>query len=98
VDVESWNIQEKCYWRMEDAPSIRDHPASRIRSELEEVSRLVIRSDVPVGIALSGGLDSSAIAALTVRTYPGQLQAFSVGYPGHPPYDERVQAKALADH
>ena len=97
VDVESWRINEHCYWRMEDAPPLDGDPAELIRAELETVSELVIRADVPVGIALSGGLDSCALAALTSRKYPGQMHAFSVGYPHRPPYDERATARELAD-
>ncbi len=97
VDVEPWRIQETCYWRMENAPLLTGNPKELILAELEAVSKLVIRSDVPVGVALSGGFDSSAITALAAREYPNTMQAFSVGYPGHPPCDERKDAKALAD-
>ena len=83
---------------MEEAPPLEGDPDELIRSVLERVSDLVVRSDVPVGVALSGGLDSSAIAAFAARKYPGTLHAFSVGYPGRPPNDERFDAKALADH
>lgn len=98
VDVEPWKIEERRYWRMEDAPPIEGDPATLIREQLETVSEIVIRSDVPVGIALSGGLDSSAIAALAARKYPGTMHAFSVGYPGGLENDERQDARALADH
>jgi asparagine synthase (glutamine-hydrolysing) len=98
IDVDGWRVEERCYWRMEDAPPIEGRPATLIREELETVSQIVIRSDVPVGVALSGGLDSSAIAALAARKYPGTMHAFSVGYPGRPHHDERADAKALADH
>jgi asparagine synthase (glutamine-hydrolysing) len=98
VDTDPWRVEERCYWRMEDAPPIEGEPATLIREELETVSEIVIRSDVPVGVALSGGLDSSAIAALAARKYPGTMHAFSVGYPGRPQHDERADASALADH
>lgn len=98
VDVDDWRIEEKCYWRMEDAPPLEGDPATLIREQLETVSEIVIRSDVPVGVALSGGLDSSAIAALAASKYPGTMHAFSIGYPGAPQNDERADARALADH
>lgn len=101
IDVDQWRIEQRCYWRMEDAQAIstdqRD-PAALIRAQLETISEQIIRSDVPVGVALSGGLDSSVIAALAAKRYPGTMQAISVGYPGKPLQDERNDARILADH
>jgi asparagine synthase (glutamine-hydrolysing) len=98
VDVESWKVDEHRYWRMEDAPPIEGDPATLIREQLDTVSEIVIRSDRPVGISLSGGLDSSTVAALAVKKYPATMHAFSVGYPGSLHNDERADARALADH
>ncbi len=98
VTVDPWRVTETSYWRMEDAQPLDGNPAELIRAELEAVSALVIRSDVPVGVALSGGMDSSAIAALAAGKYAGTLHAFGVGYSGRPRFDERAEAKALADH
>jgi asparagine synthase (glutamine-hydrolysing) len=99
VEVEPWRVEESCYWRMEDAPPVEGDAPALIREQLEEVSELVTRADVPVGVALSGGLDSSAVAALAARHRPGALHAFSVGYPGRPEgLDERDDARALALH
>lgn len=98
IDIESWHITEQRYWTMEDAPELEGDPAELIRAELETISEIVIRSDVPVGVALSGGLDSSAITALAARKYPGKMHAFGVGYPNRPPTDERADAKRLADY
>lgn len=97
IEVESWTIEEKCYWRMDESPPIEGDPVKLIREQLETVSEIVIRSDVPVGIALSGGLDSSAIAALSAPKYPGTMHAFSIGYPGKLANDERADARALAE-
>src|SRR5262249_32907142 len=78
------------YWRMEDAPElVSDRPAEVIRAKLEEVALLVTRSDVPIGISLSGGLDSSSLAALVAKHSPQTAHAFSIGYPGEPWNDER---------
>jgi asparagine synthase (glutamine-hydrolysing) len=98
VDVDSWRIDERCYWRMEDAPPLEGDPAKTVREELDRIAELIIRSDVPVGIALSSGLDSSAIACLTAKRYPGTMQAISVGYVGRPIQDEREDARSLAKH
>ena len=97
VKIHDWHFDEYKYWDMEDAPPLTGDPAELIRGELDRISQIILRSDVPVGIALSGGLDSSAIAALSVNKYPGKMHAFSVGYPGRPSNDERNDAKALAD-
>ena len=97
VNVDPWRIHEHQYWNMEDAPPIEGNAAEIIRAELETVAELIVRSDVPVGVALSSGVDSSAIAALTAKRYPGTLSAFSVGYEGRPRSDERAAAKAFAD-
>ena len=96
VDVARWRIEEKVYWRIEDAAPIAGDPAILIRQKLEEVSRLIVRSDVPVGVALSGGLDSSIVAAFAAKNQPN-LCAFSVGYAGRPESDERAAAEKFAD-
>ncbi|CAG0988536.1 asparagine synthase (glutamine-hydrolysing) [Anaerolineae bacterium] len=98
VDVDRWHLQESQYWRFEDAPPVTGNPAGLIRAELEQIAGLIVRSDVPVAVALSGGLDSSLIAALTQKKYPGTMHAFSVGYEGRPRQDERQMAQEFARH
>ncbi|MBX3326745.1 MAG: asparagine synthase (glutamine-hydrolyzing) [Nitrospira sp.] len=98
ISPQPWSLRESRYWSMDDAPRLDNDPVSTIRTELERVSELIVRSDVPVGVALSGGLDSSALAALVARAYPGRLTAFTVGYEGRPRFDERREANAIADY
>jgi len=99
----NWNAEPVRYWSVEEAPDISGLPNDNggilqcIRESLEEAVKLTLRSDVPVGVALSGGIDSGAIAALAQKHCSEPMHAFSVGYPGRPPYDEREQARRLAE-
>ncbi|MFM8394724.1 MAG: asparagine synthase (glutamine-hydrolyzing), partial [Acidobacteriota bacterium] len=91
-------IEERAYWRMEEAPPVVGSPAELIKAELETISRMIVRADVPVGVALSGGLDSSAVAALANQASPGTIEAFSVGYEGQGRNDERGLAREFAEY
>lgn len=97
ITLANWMVEQHKYWDMEDSDPVEGDPVELVRNELEKVCELLIRADVPVGVALSGGLDSSAIAALAAKKYSGNMHAFSVGYPGRPANDERTAAKELAD-
>ncbi|MFW5803507.1 MAG: asparagine synthase (glutamine-hydrolyzing) [Verrucomicrobiota bacterium] len=71
------------------------------RTELTErlgaaVERRLI-ADVPVGMFLSGGVDSSVICALAAERSAGQIRTFSIGFP-EPKYDERKHAERVAKH
>jgi len=54
-------------------------------------------SDVPVGVLLSGGLDSSTIASFMVEHYPGTVDSFSVGFE-ESTFDESPHARKVARH
>lgn len=63
---------------------------------LEESVRIHQRSDVPYGLFLSGGIDSSAVLALMARLNERPVRAFTVGFGDSRVHDERAHAKALA--
>jgi asparagine synthase (glutamine-hydrolysing) len=96
VSVEPWKVETWRYWDPRTLDPSSGNPEEEIREELEQISTITLRADVPVGIALSGGVDSGALAALYAGKYAGTLHAFTVGYPGRPPFDERSQATSLA--
>jgi len=76
----------RTWWRAQFAPREEqdDRPEGELACELQhllaEAARLRLRADVPVGIYLSGGLDSSIVAALARRVVPGVLRTFSLGF------------------
>ena len=68
------------------------------RAALEEATRLrMLRADVPVGSYLSGGLDSSLVAALALRAKGRQFCTFSLRF-DDPEYDETAYQKLMARH
>lgn len=96
IHAPSFQITLEQYWNIEDAEPVLGDPPTLIREQLDEIIKLTLRSDVPVGVALSGGIDSSALVALAAPRYGENLQTFSVGYPNYPPYDERRKAREFA--
>jgi asparagine synthase (glutamine-hydrolysing) len=75
----------------------RSYYVGRYRELLEDAVSSHLMSDVPLGVFLSGGLDSSAIAALTARSRQGPIQTFAVGY-AEQAYSELPYAKIVSDH
>ncbi|QQR73852.1 MAG: asparagine synthase (glutamine-hydrolyzing) [Holophagales bacterium] len=96
VDATSLAVHPHPYWFPERiAVEVRDpaEAGTRVAAALAESVRLHLRSDVPVGCALSGGLDSSAVAVLAneARAEAGAVEpfhTFSISFPGEP-IDER---------
>jgi asparagine synthase (glutamine-hydrolysing) len=99
-------ISRSRYWRLEDvvaqgfeAPlEIGDREAIEMFSSLlaDAVSSQMI-SDVPLGAFLSGGIDSSSIAALMIAAGKGPVRTFSIGFPDLG-YDESAYAARVARH
>ena len=71
-----------------------DHLAALI----EDAVRMHLRSDVPLGAHLSGGLDSSTVVCLAANLLKGeQIKTFTGAFPEGPQFDETGYAKAVAD-
>lgn len=88
------------YWELpESAPEERRSDEEWIREcrqRLEETVRMRLMSDVPLGMFLSGGVDSSAIAALIKRWADGPVETFAVGY-SEAAYSELGYARHVAE-
>lgn len=73
----------------------------RIHDLLQDSVRLRLRSDVPVGSLLSGGIDSSAVTAMAAQSGPHSLKTFSVGFGtknDELPYSKLVAERYQTDH
>lgn len=92
---------EQCWWRLEFAErgGQRQESADVLKEELlallTDATRLRLRADVPVGAYLSGGLDSSAIAALVRRETTQELRSFAVRFADRR-FDEREHQDRMA--
>jgi asparagine synthase (glutamine-hydrolysing) len=64
---------------------------------LTDSIKIRLRSDVPIGLTLSGGLDSSAIACLTRKNTTAKLKTYTASYLNHPQWDESEKATRLAN-
>jgi asparagine synthase (glutamine-hydrolysing) len=89
------------YWDL-DASSVHEsrdesYYVRSYRELLEGAVSSHLMSDVPLGVFLSGGLDSSAVAALMTAIRRGPIETFSVGYPEQE-YSELSHARTVAGH
>lgn len=74
----------------------RDYSVA-LYEKLHSTVQTELVSDVPVGVLLSGGIDSSAIASLMVDLYPGKVESFTIGFE-EGSFDESRYARAVAAH
>ncbi len=101
----TWSVAEgtqrlRRYWSPElgvgDGRRNLDEEGERLRTVLRESVRKELISDVPLGVFLSGGIDSSAVAAMMTEL-GGEVKSFSVGFADRS-FDESSYARQVARH
>lgn len=97
VSTVDGSLQSRRYWSLADVKPRLASPAD-VAAVVDEVSRFITGADVPVGVALSGGLDSGAIAVLAAAHSKERLHAFTVGYDEDTSSDETAEARRVAEH
>jgi asparagine synthase (glutamine-hydrolysing) len=89
------------YWdlttEIDHEPQPRVYYVKTYREKLEASVNSHLMSDVPLGVFLSGGLDSSAVAALTTKIRRDRIQTFAVGY-SEEAFSELRYARDVAEH
>ncbi len=98
--VENGRVEVKRYWDVHYEID-HDHSASyfeaRLRELVDDSIQVHLRSDVPIGSYLSGGVDSSLIAILASRADVRHREAFHGKFTGFPGYDESSYARVAAE-
>lgn len=99
MTVQNGQMQIRRYWQVYYAPDF-DHTAKYFSEKLEECLlnsiKYHIRSDVPVGGYISGGVDSSIVAAIANRELGGEFMGFTGKFSIGKEYDESAYARLLA--
>jgi asparagine synthase (glutamine-hydrolysing) len=99
--LENGELRLRQYWtlpRATPAAPARADLETLVRQQLGEAVRLRLESDVPVGVFLSGGIDSSAVVASMREVTGGPIRTFSIGFGASAPsYDELRYARAVAE-
>ncbi len=101
IDLISWDIREKKYWEPDfklDRFHTLEYFIYELQKILDETISQQLRSDVPIGTYLSGGLDSSLVTMLASKFLDTPIKSFSGGFKEGPEFNEleyaRIAAKA----
>ena len=93
-------IQKRAYWDLQfdiDDTHNEQWFVDHLAGLIEDATRLHLRSDVPLGAHLSGGLDSSAVVCLAANLLRGErIKTFTGAFPDGPEYDETRYAKLVS--
>lgn len=101
-DLEADTLRTWQYWKL-PAPSLSKGTTTEdLILELENALINSVRgqliADVPVGILLSGGIDSSLVTAMVARVSSKPVRTFTITFPGYSAHDEAPYARQIAEH
>jgi asparagine synthase (glutamine-hydrolysing) len=101
LSVENGEIKTRRYWNLSFAknghtPSL-EKAATELRDLLSDAVRMRLVADVPLGVLLSGGVDSSTVAAFATQHATDTVKTFSIGF-SEDSFDETKYAREVAAH
>jgi asparagine synthase (glutamine-hydrolysing) len=86
------------YWDALASPPAPGELIADVRRLLDAAVERRMVADVPLGVLLSGGIDSSLVAALMRRHTTDRVHSYSIGFADDASFDERAHARRVADH
>lgn len=100
-EIKSRRVRKRKYWEFRIEPSTNRLNEKSAAEELAEKTEIAVQrrllSDVPIGLFISGGVDSTAIATFATRNSNERLYSFSLGFDDKS-FDESPFAQMVADH
>lgn len=96
----SGRLEQRRYWSLDfhtDSSRSADDTIEDLRHSLDDSIRLQMRSDMPIGAYLSGGLDSSLVAAAAAKHQSAPLQVFHGRFAEGEGFDESLWARRVSD-
>ena len=102
IDLSSGAVRTWRYWALPQPASAPGASDDELVAELESILLDSVRrrliADVPVGIMLSGGVDSSLVVAMAARVSSRRVKTFNISFPGYGGFDESPYAREVARH
>lgn len=96
-DIKTWEYWEIPSFEKSNFSTNTNDLTDELESLLESAVQLQLTADVPIGVLLSGGVDSSLITAMASRS-SNKVKTFTIGFPGYGQNDETTHAKLISDH
>jgi asparagine synthase (glutamine-hydrolysing) len=99
--IERGALRLQRYWDLKESsvpPPTLAEAVAGVRDKLTQAVSSHLMSDVPLGVFLSGGMDSSSIVALMSQMHTGAIKTFSIGFSDGEDYNELEFARQVAQH
>ncbi|MEP6765485.1 MAG: asparagine synthase (glutamine-hydrolyzing) [Gemmatimonadaceae bacterium] len=101
-DLNTGRFETESYWRLPSPPDSEQANEGDLVDKLDSLLEASVReqlvADVPVGVLLSGGVDSSLVVAMAARVSSKPVRTFTIAFPGHSDFDEGPYAQIVAKH